>query len=213
MWVYTTHPANGHERPDPRVIDNGRMPEAPSSTPPRRIRLVGISGSGKTRLAAAIASRLRVAHLELDAVFWEADWTYRDLDEARRIVREFADAHPEGWVVEGNWNTRMSGLLAPGAAGGADVIVWLDHRRSLVMLRVVRRTLRRAIRHERLWHGNRERPSTWLRWNPDRNILRWTWVQHPVVRERMLMQMSDGMPVVRLQGKRAVDAWLATLTA
>ena len=103
----------------------------------RRIRIVGISGAGKTQLAAEVAAATGLAHLELDAVFWQADWQFRDLDEARAAVRAFADAHPEGWVADGNWNSRLDGLLDPGTPGGADQVVWLDHSRPFVMRRVV----------------------------------------------------------------------------
>lgn len=176
----------------------------------RRIRIVGISGSGKTRLGAQVAALTGLAHLELDAVFWQADWQFRDVEEARDLVRAFADAHPEGWVADGNWISRLDGLLDPGTPGGADEMVWLDHSRLFVMQRVVGRTLRRGFRREELWHGNRERPSTWLR-NTDENIIRWAWTQHRPTRERMLQRIDGGLPVVRLSGQREVDAWLARI--
>ena len=180
---------------------------------PTRLRIVGTSGSGKSRLARAVARARGLPLLELDAVFWAAGWTYRDLDEARAIIRAFADAHPEGWVIEGNWTSRLAGLLDPGTGDGADLFVWLDHPRPVVMRRVILRTLRRGIRREELWHGNRERPSSWLRWAPEENIVRWAWTDHPVMRARMEERIARGMPVVRLRGQREVDAWLAELSA
>lgn len=176
-----------------------------------KLRIVGTSGAGKSRLAESAAHQLGLPRLELDAVFWDAHWTYRDLDEARRIVGEFTEAHPGGWVIDGNWTSRLDGLLDPGTPGGADLIVWLDHSRTLVMTRILRRTLSRGIRRTELWHGNRERASTWLRWDPERNILRWAWTQHAVVGERMRERTAAGMPVLRLSGQRDVDRWLATL--
>lgn len=180
---------------------------------PTRLRIVGTSGSGKSRLARAVARARALPLLELDAVFWAEGWTYRDLEEARAIVRGFVAAHPEGWVVEGNWTSRLDGLLDPGTPGGADAVVWLDHPRGLVMRRVVGRTLRRGLRREELWHGNRERVSSWLRWAPEENIVRWAWTNHPVMRERMEERLAAGMPIVRLRGQREVDAWLAALSA
>lgn len=182
------------------------MPSAPA-----RLRIVGTSGSGKSCLAERVAERTGLARLELDAVFWDADWTFRDLDEARRMVREFAEAHPGGWVVDGNWTSRLQGLLDPGTPGGADLVVWLDHPRPVVMGRVVTRTLRRGITGEELWHGNRERPASWLTWRPEENIVRWSWTQHPVMRERMLQRVAAGEPVLRLRRQRDVEAWLDTL--
>jgi adenylate kinase family enzyme len=177
-----------------------------------KLRVVGVSGAGKTRLARTAGAALGLAVLELDAVFWDAGWQHRDVEEARALVRAFVAAHPEGWVVEGNWSSKLDGLLDPGTPGGADAFVWLDHPRRVVLRRILSRTVRRALTREELWHGNRERPSSWLRWAPERNIVRWAWVQHPILRERMLRKAADGAPIVRLAGQKAVDAWLAGLT-
>lgn len=177
---------------------------------PRRIRVVGISGSGKTTLAAEIARRAGLPHLELDAVFWDAGWQFRQLDEAYRIIEEFVAANPDGWVIDGNWSSRLDGRLDPGSRGGSDLVVWLDYPRSIVMARLVRRTLRRGILREELWHGNRERPSTWFARDPEKNILRWAWVQHATVRERMEAH-SQEWPVMRIERPRDLDAWLAGL--
>lgn len=179
---------------------------------PTRIRIVGVSGAGKSHLAEQVAERTRLPRLELDAVFWDADWTFRDLEPARAMVREFAAGHPDGWVVDGNWTSRLDGLLDPGTPGGADIVVWLDHPRSLVMSRVIGRTLWRGITRTELWHGNRETPSSWFKWKPDDNIMRWAWTQHATVRERMVRRIDAGEPIVRLGGQPAVNRWLDDLT-
>ena len=174
-----------------------------------KIRIVGTSGSGKSRLAARVSTVLGVPRLELDAVFWDADWTFRDLDEAHRIITEFVAAHPEGWVMDGNWTSRLGDLLDGPA--GPDITVWIDHSRLRTLGRVVRRTLRRAILREELWHGNRERPGTWLKRDPDENIVLWSWTQHPVARAQYVQRIADGEPIVRLRGQRDVDAWIRAL--
>ncbi|MEZ3159917.1 toxin [Microbacterium sp. BWT-B31] len=178
---------------------------------PRRIRVIGVSGAGKSRLAAGISRVTGLPRLELDAVFWDAGWTYRDLDEARELVRDFARAHPDGWVVDGNWASRLDGLLDPGTPGGADTVVWLDHPRGVVMRRVIWRTLRRGILRQDLWHGNRERPATWLSRDPHENIVLWTWTRHASTRASMAERAAAGWPVIRLCGQREVDQWLANI--
>ena len=170
-------------------------PDDPHVELPRRMRVMGTSGSGKSRLAEQISRRLNVPRLELDAVFWDADWTYRDLADAHALITEFTADNPDGWVIDGNWTSR------------------LDHSRLVVMGRVIRRTLRRGLLREELWHGNRERPTSWLRRDPEKNIMLWAWKQHPVTRDRMAARTTAGWPVIRLSEQLEVDAWLASLDA
>lgn len=176
-----------------------------------RLRVVGTSGAGKTRLARHAADILGVGHLELDAVFWDTGWTYRDPAEARDRIREFLAKHPEGWVVDGNWNSRLEGLLDPGTPEGADSWVWLDQPRWVVMWRVIRRTLARGLLRRELWHGNRENVSSMFRRDPQQNIVRWAWTTYETNRQRMLDRVSTGAPVVWLRGQREIDVWLASL--
>lgn len=176
-----------------------------------RIRIVGTSGSGKSVLADRVSARTGLARIELDAVFWDADWQMRDLDEARASVHEFVRRHPEGWVADGNWTSRLGDALDPGSPDGADTVVWLDLPRRRVMRQVIGRTLRRVVRREQLWHGNRERASNLLRWNPEKNIVRWAWTNHPVTRERMLARIAAGDSIVRLRDRSEIDAWLDSL--
>jgi len=173
-----------------------------------KLHIVGASGSGKSRLAARVSATLDVPRLELDAVFWDADWTLRDLDEAHGIVAEFVATHPEGWVMDGNWTSRLGDLLEGPA--GPDVTVWIDHSRLRTLGRVVGRTLRRGITREELWHGNRERIGMWFR-RDDENIVLYSWRQHPVARARYEQRIAAGEPIVRLRGQREVDAWIKAL--
>lgn len=176
----------------------------------RRIRIVGISGAGKTRLAAEAARRLGVAHLELDALFWDTGWRHRDRAEAHALLDDFLAAHPDGWVADGNWNNALDGRLEP--PDEVDLVVWLDHPRWLVMWRVVTRTVRRGVTGQELWHGNRERPASWLSRDPELNIVLWSWTHYPITRARYSPRV--GQPgFLRLTGRRQVDAWLASLEA
>ena len=94
-------------------------------------------------------------------MFWDADWTKRDPDEARALIAEFVSAADRGWVVDGNWSVGTDGLLTD-----ADALVWLDYPRRTVMARVVRRTLRRGLLRTELWHGNRENLRNVLKRGP-----------------------------------------------
>jgi adenylate kinase family enzyme len=174
---------------------------------PRRIRVVGTSGSGKTTFARAVARRLGVPYRELDEVFWGPGWQMKEPEEGRALLRDFLAASDDGWVLDGNWNGARDGL-----GDDADVVLWLDYPRRVVMSRVVRRTLGRALLRRRLWHGNRERLGTLLRRDPEENIVVWAWTSHAANRERYTREAALGaVPVVRLRSPRAARRWLATL--
>lgn len=197
--VTNGHPHDGHPRDD--GTGGGR---------PRRVRIIGASGSGKTTLGREAARRLGVAHLELDEVFWDRDWEFRDVGEARGLVRDFAAAHPAGWVADGNWTTRLGGLMDRGSDVAPDLVVWLDPPRWLVLSGVVRRTLWRGVMREELWHGNRERPASWFSRRPEENIMLWSWHAVPTQRERLGGRVGEP-GFLRLGSRREVRTWLASL--
>lgn len=174
--------------------------------PPRRVRVVGTSGAGKTTFARTLAGVLGVPHRELDEVFWDRDWTRRDPAVAREVLREL-DRSGTGWVVDGNWRDARAGVLED-----ADLVVWLDYARPVVMARVMRRTLRRMLLREELWHGNREDPRRLLSTDPGTSIVLWAWVTHGENRRRYSRLASHGpAPVVRLRTPRAARRWTRTL--
>ncbi len=56
-----------------------------------RIAVVGTTGASKTMLARRIADRLGLPHVELDAIYWEPDWTHAPDDVFRQRVAEALD--------------------------------------------------------------------------------------------------------------------------
>jgi len=54
----------------------------------RRIAVVGVTGSGKTTFAAALAAALDLTHVEFDALHWEPEWVPADLTLFRNCVTQ-----------------------------------------------------------------------------------------------------------------------------
>ena len=141
----------------------------------RRISVVGNSGSGKTTVAKALAARLSVPHVELDAIYHQANWTPLPTDQFRRHVADAITG--DGWVVDGNYSSVRDVIWER-----ADTVVWLDLPRRVVMRRVAARTLHRMVRGEELWNTNRERWRNLL--DADSSIIVWAWTQHDKYRQR-----------------------------
>ncbi len=136
----------------------------------RRIVVRGSSGSGKSRLAAALATALGLRHVELDAFYHQRGWQPAEPAAFRAAVDEATRG--DGWVVDGNYREVQDLVVAR-----ADTIVWLDLPRRLVMRRLVARTLGRGLLRRPLWNGNRESALGIVRRDPERNLVLWAW-QH-----------------------------------
>jgi len=114
-----------------------------------RVVVVGSSGSGKSRFARELAQLLGQPYVELDELCWGPNWTEKPQDEFRRLVTVAASA--PRWVVDGNYSLVRDVLWTR-----ATTIVWLNFGFLTVFLRALRRTVRRILTNEPLWHGNRE---------------------------------------------------------
>lgn len=113
----------------------------------RRVVIVGTTGAGKTTLAHALAAKLGAAHIELDALHWQAQWTPAP-NFAAQVERAL---EAERWVADGNYSEVQPLLVA-----SADTVIWLDYSFGTKLWRLFRRTSRRALTRESLWNGNTE---------------------------------------------------------
>ncbi len=119
----------------------------------RRIVVVGTTGSGKTTLAGDLAQRLKVPHVELDALHWEPGWAEAPIEIFReRVARALSG---EAWVTDGNYSAVRDIVWSR-----TDTIVWLDYSLPTILYRLTRRTFRRIFTREELWSGNKERVLT-----------------------------------------------------
>src|SRR6185503_8947571 len=95
-------------------------------------------------------------------------WTELPDDEFRARVRGAVAG--DRWVVDGNY-----GAVRPIVLERATTVVWLDYERPLVMRRVIRRSVARAVTRRELWNGNKENALEWVRSD---HPIRWAWAQH-----------------------------------
>jgi adenylate kinase family enzyme len=167
----------------------------------RKVAVIGGTGSGKSTVSRALAQRLGVPHIELDALFWKPGWVMGSAEEFRPIVEAALD--PNGWVVDGNYRTRLGTLVLD----QADLVVWLDMPLLTKLWRIYRRTLRRIRTREVLWGTN---VDTWRAAFLSRDSLFWWLLKTHFPNKRKYRELLEGYPHVRLRSAREVEHFLAT---
>ena len=116
----------------------------------RVVVLASASGNGKTTFGRALAEKLDVPFVELDALVHGPGWVETPDDELRALVEPIVAG--EAWVIDGAYQRKLGDLVLR----SADTVVWLDLPMRVWLPRLVRRTWRRIRGHEQLWNDNRE---------------------------------------------------------
>jgi adenylate kinase family enzyme len=146
--------------------------------------VVGNSGSGKSTLAKAIAARLQLPYVELDAIYHQAGWQPLPVGQFQSRVAELVVW--DGWVIDGNYSA-----VRPQIWACADTVVWLDLPRWRSTAALLRRTVRRVVTQAELWNGNRERWRNLLSRDPAESVVVWSWRKHAEYRERYAAAAAD----------------------
>lgn len=175
-------------------------PDDPLPHRPLRVTVNGTSGAGKSTLARRLGGLLDLPYTELDSLHHGPGWVPQP-DFLERVESFSAD---ERWVCEFQYDAAR-----PVLADRADLLVWLDLPTPEVMRRLVLRTLRRRLRREELWHGNREAPLHTFFTDPE-HVLRWAWATRRDAerRARALVGSHTELTVVRLRSAREVEQWI-----
>ncbi|HEY7349423.1 MAG TPA: hypothetical protein VH599_14000 [Ktedonobacterales bacterium] len=172
----------------------------------QRIVVVGTTSSGKSTLASQLGERLGLPHVELDALYWDANWTPAAPDVFRERVAQALGV--DGWVVDGNYH-----MVRDIVWQRANTIIWLDYPLPLILWRLARRTIWRITRRPELWNGNRE---TWRGTFFSRDAL-FIWILQTYKRRRLEYPELFARPehahlaIARFRSPRATQQWLASL--
>lgn len=103
-------------------------------TTPRRIAIVGNSGSGKSRLATQIASATGLPLVHLDRHFWLPGWVQRSREEFGALHAGFVAG--DAWVIDGNFARTL-----PLRAQAADLVVFFNLPLWLCLWRIAWRVI------------------------------------------------------------------------
>lgn len=169
---------------------------------PARIVVVGTSASGKSTFSKRLAAILALPRFELDDLFWDAGWKPKPNDEFVRLIDQ-ATNQPQ-WVVDGNYGAIRQRLWPK-----ANLIIWLNYSRTVVLWRGLKRTIGRCLTRQELWHGNREsfRRSFMSR----DSILLWIWNTHRLrIREYQDLRDSNSFAAawIEFRNPSQAEEWL-----
>jgi adenylate kinase family enzyme len=161
-----------------------------------RLLVVGSTGAGKSTFARDLAARIGAPHIELDALNWDPGWTNLSVADPEKLkVRVREAIAPDAWTCDGNYS-----VVRPIVVGRATHLVWLDYSRPLIMRRVLRRSLARAIGGQELWAGTGNRED-FRRWLDKEHPIRWAWNTYNH-RRHALQDLMDHEATAKMQKHR-----------
>ena len=171
----------------------------PSNT---RIAIVGTSGSGKTTLAKQISMHLGIQHVELDAYRHGPNWTESPDARFRCDIKEALST--SDWIADGNYSVVRDIVWSK-----ATRLIWLDYSITLVLWRLLKRTVKRCLFREKLWNGNREnilqhlftKDSLFL-W-----VLKTHWSMKTEIQEALKQPQYSHMQVTRINKSQSAKYW------
>lgn len=101
----------------------------------KRIIVIGCPGAGKSTLSIAMAKRLGLPLVHLDALFWKPGWIESEQSEFDAKVQAAVNM-PE-WIIDGNYARTL-----PMRLERCDAVVYLDFPRSVCLFGVIKRYIK-----------------------------------------------------------------------
>lgn len=168
-----------------------------------RVLVMGCSGSGKSTFAMALAARLGLPYVSLDALFWQPGWV--EPDKAEFAAKVVAQAQKPSWVIDGSYKNHAGELRRE----RADAVFWFDLPRRACLAGALKRV---ATSYGRV----RADMAPGCPEQFDLGFLRWIWDYRAKRRAGdvdFLSRLRPDQRLVTFTTRRQADAFLARLGA
>ncbi|KOC92869.1 shikimate kinase [Winslowiella iniecta] len=174
-----------------------------------KINVIGTSGSGKSTVARAIAQRLALPYIEMDALFWQKDWG--ESSDQQLFARLEQALQQPGWVLDGNYNRSQSIKWRD-----VDTIIWVDYSFTRTLYQAIKRAITRCWHQQELWPGTNCRESFRKSFLSRDSIILWTLKTWRLNRRRYQALLCDSrfqhLHFVRLTSPQHSRQFIAGLT-
>lgn len=169
----------------------------------RRVLVYGVTGSGKTTLAARLSEVTGIDWVAVDDHTWLPGWVQLSEEEQRRRFTDICAG--EEWILDSAYGVWSDIPLAR-----AQLVVGLDYARLVSLGRLLRRTAARIVDRREICNGNVETLTGTL---SRESIVAWHFRSFRRKHERLVAWEADPAkpPVLRLRTPAQTEAWLASL--
>ena len=166
----------------------------------RRILVYGVTGSGKSTVAARLAGATGLPLHLVDELTFLPGWVQVEPDRQREQFTVIAAT--EDWILDTAYGAWVDVVLPR-----CEVVVGLDYPRRLSLARLVRRTMARLVDRRPICNGNVENLRSVL---SRESILLWHVRSFRRKHERMQAwaAAADGPPVLLFPRPADLDRWL-----
>jgi adenylate kinase family enzyme len=158
-------------------------------------------------LAVRLSAASGLPHVELDLLRYRSNW--REVPTGEFSDQVGAAIQAPYWIIDGNYSAVRNLTWSR-----ADLVVWLDYSLSVILYRLLTRTIHRLFTKANVGNGNREQFRRVL---GRRSILLWAIRSHAPLRaeyEIMIESLHSEAPyIIRHRSPKETKAWLSEVHA
>lgn len=173
----------------------------------KKIIIIGVTGSGKSTLANRLVEKLQYPYIQLDKLFWKANWQESSDEEFFSKIEEAIQS--DTWIIDGNYG-RTNHLTWP----KADTVIWIDLPFYRTLYQNVLRSIKRAFSQKELWEGTGNKESFARMFSKD-SIVRWVFKTYKPQKKRNETRMNSDeynyLKFYRLKSHKEIERFLAQI--